>query len=48
MPDLHTKNSEKLQKIRHTAAHVMAEAVMRLFPGTKAVFLRFSEDFYGD
>jgi hypothetical protein len=44
MPDLQTKNSEKLQKIRHSAAHVMAKAVMRLFRGQNG-FLRFSEDF---
>jgi threonyl-tRNA synthetase len=29
------KKDEKLQKIRHSAAHVMADAVEKLFPGTK-------------
>ena len=27
--------SEKLPLIRHSIAHIMAEAVMNLFPGTK-------------
>ncbi|MDR2796602.1 MAG: threonine--tRNA ligase [Spirochaetaceae bacterium] len=36
MSDIQVKNSEKLQTVRHSAAHVMAEAVTRLFPGTKA------------
>jgi threonyl-tRNA synthetase len=49
MPDLQTKNSEKLQKIRHSAAHVMAEAVMRLFPGTKtAIGPAVENGFYYD
>ena len=26
---------ENLQKVRHSCAHVMAEAVLNLFPGTK-------------
>jgi threonyl-tRNA synthetase len=29
------KNSEKLLKIRHTTAHVMAMAVQKLFPETQ-------------
>ncbi|MFQ5951960.1 MAG: threonine--tRNA ligase [Candidatus Omnitrophota bacterium] len=29
------KLDEKLQKLRHSAAHVMADAVKKLFPGTK-------------
>src|SRR5437868_14239563 len=30
-----TKNPESLQLVRHDAAHVMADAVQRLFPGTQ-------------
>ena len=26
---------EKLQTVRHSCAHVMAEAILRLYPGTK-------------
>ena len=37
---------EKLQTIRHSCAHVMAEAVLNLFPGTKiaigpAIMMKF-------
>ena len=28
---------ENLQTVRHSLSHVMAEAVVRLFPGTKLV-----------
>ena len=28
-------SDEKLYRIRHSAAHIMAEAVQRLFPGTQ-------------
>ena len=27
--------NEKLQTIRHSCAHVMAEAILHLYPGTK-------------
>ena len=29
------KNDEKLEKLRHSAAHLLAQAVMELFPKTK-------------
>jgi threonyl-tRNA synthetase len=32
---IHTSDPEGLQVIRHSAAHVMADAVQRLFPGTQ-------------
>jgi threonyl-tRNA synthetase len=49
MPDLQTKNSERLQKIRHSAAHVMAEAVLRLYPATKtAIGPAVENGFYYD
>ncbi len=41
--------SEPLDVLRHTASHVMAHAVMRLFPGTKLAFGPATEDgFYYD
>ncbi len=40
---------EKLQTIRHSCAHVMAEAVLRLFPGTKiAIGPAIENGFYYD
>jgi threonyl-tRNA synthetase len=49
MSDIHSKNSEKLQTIRHSAAHIMAEAVTRLFPGTKiAIGPAIENGFYYD
>jgi threonyl-tRNA synthetase len=49
MSDILSKNSEKLQTIRHSAAHVMAEAVTRLFPGTKtAIGPSIENGFYYD
>ncbi len=40
---------EKLQTIRHSCAHVMAEAVLRLFPGTKiAIGPAIDNGFYYD
>ena len=32
------KNAESLDVLRHSAAHIMARAVMRLFPGTQLAF----------
>jgi len=32
------KNAESLEVLRHSSAHVMARAVMRLFPGTQLAF----------
>ncbi len=41
--------SEKLQTIRHSCAHVMAEAVLKLFPGTKiAIGPAIDNGFYYD
>lgn len=41
--------SEKLDLIRHSAAHVMAEAVVKLFPGTKvAIGPAIENGFYYD
>lgn len=41
--------SEKLDLIRHSAAHVMAEAVVKLFPGTKvAIGPAIDNGFYYD
>jgi threonyl-tRNA synthetase len=49
MSDIQSKNSEKLQIIRHSAAHIMAEAVTRLFPGTKtAIGPAIENGFYYD
>jgi threonyl-tRNA synthetase len=43
------KIDEQLQKIRHSAAHVMADAVTRLFPGTKlGIGPAIEEGFYYD
>ena len=40
---------EKLQTVRHSCAHVMAEAVLRLFPGTKiAIGPAIENGFYYD
>ena len=40
---------EKLQTVRHSCAHVMAEAVLRLFPGTKiAIGPAIDNGFYYD
>ena len=33
--DLQEKDAQKLERIRHTCAHIMAMAVQTLFPGTK-------------
>ena len=42
-------NDEKLSVIRHSCAHVMAEAVLRLFPGTKiAIGPSIENGFYYD
>lgn len=42
-------NDEKLQTIRHSMAHVMAEAVLELFPGTKiAIGPSIENGFYYD
>jgi threonyl-tRNA synthetase len=35
---VHSKDPEGLAIIRHSTAHVMADAVQRLFPGTKVTF----------
>ncbi|GHV21521.1 threonine--tRNA ligase [Spirochaetia bacterium] len=44
-----SKNSEKLQVIRHSVSHVLAEAVTRLFPGTKvAIGPSIENGFYYD
>ncbi len=41
--------AERLMKIRHSAAHVMAEAVLDLFPGTKiAIGPAIADGFYYD
>ena len=32
---LQEKDAQKLERIRHTCAHIMAMAVQKLFPGTK-------------
>lgn len=41
--------NEKLQKIRHSCAHVMAEAIRNLFPGTKiAIGPAIDNGFYYD
>ena len=41
--------NERLQTIRHSCAHVMAEAVLRLFPGTKiAIGPAINNGFYYD
>ena len=40
---------ENLQTVRHSCAHVMAEAVLRLFPGTKiAIGPAIDNGFYYD
>ena len=40
---------EKLQTVRHSCAHVMAEAVLKLFPGTKiAIGPAIDNGFYYD
>src|SRR4030066_15314 len=41
------ERSERLHKIRHSTAHVMAEAVRELFPGTRiAIGPAIAEGFY--
>ena len=46
---LHIVNPEKLERIRHTCAHVMAMAVQILFPETKVTIGPTTEtDFYYD
>ena len=43
------KENEALEKIRHSAAHVMAEAVLKLFPGSKfAIGPAIENGFYYD
>ena len=43
------ETNEKLSLIRHSCAHVMAEAVLRLFPGTKiAIGPSIENGFYYD
>ncbi len=43
------KTDEKLEKIRHSAAHVMADAVKRLYPGVKlGIGPAIEEGFYYD
>lgn len=40
---------EKLQTVRHSCAHVMAEAILKLFPGTKiAIGPAIDNGFYYD
>ncbi len=44
-----SKNPESLQLVRHDAAHIMADAVQRLFPGTQVTIGPAIEDgFYYD
>ncbi|MGP1576256.1 MAG: threonine--tRNA ligase [Treponema sp.] len=44
-----SEQSEKLQLIRHSTAHIMAEAVINLFPGTKvAIGPAIENGFYYD
>src|SRR5216684_8431985 len=46
---VNTKTEEYLQSLRHSAAHVMAQAVTELFPGTKLTIGPPIEDgFYYD
>jgi threonyl-tRNA synthetase len=46
---IHAKDAEGLAVIRHSTAHVMADAVQRLFPGTKVTIGPAIEDgFYYD
>ncbi len=43
------QNSERLERIRHTCAHIMAMAVQKLFPGTKVAIGPVTETgFYYD
>jgi len=43
------KNAEALEVLRHSAAHIMARAVLRLFPGTQLAFGPVTEiGFYYD
>ena len=43
------KKNEKLEKLRHSTAHVMADAVIRLYPGVKlAIGPAIEEGFYYD
>ena len=46
---LTNKNPESLEVLRHSSAHIMARAVMRLFPGTQLAFGPVTETgFYYD
>ncbi len=46
---IHATEPQGLEVIRHSTAHVMADAVQRLFPGTKVTFGPATEDgFYYD
>ncbi|MDR1099707.1 MAG: threonine--tRNA ligase, partial [Treponema sp.] len=48
MSDKHIAN-EKLALIRHSVSHIMAQAVTRLFPGTKvAIGPSIENGFYYD
>jgi threonyl-tRNA synthetase len=38
LPFVRTSDTDGLRMIRHSTAHVMADAVQRLFPGTKVTF----------
>lgn len=43
------KNNEQLDKLRHSTAHIMADAVQKLFPGTKlGIGPSIEEGFYYD
>ena len=43
------KNSENLYILRHSASHIMAQAVQKLFPGTKlAIGPAIDNGFYYD
>jgi threonyl-tRNA synthetase len=49
MSDSNKKNEEQLALIRHSVSHIMAQAVTRLFPGTKVAIGPSIEDgFYYD
>ena len=42
------KSDEALELIRHDAAHVMAQAVQELFPGTQVTIVQRRSGFYYD
>ncbi len=45
----HDERAERLHRLRHSCSHLMAEAVMRLWPGTKlAIGPAIEEGFYYD